>query len=100
MCDGNLVERHIKEIPVTFLKYAAAAVLLVPTSGLAQYNPDGTDTGDVDPTGAPVPPKDIIVTANGIAQPRAQVGQAITVIDSKTLEIGRASCRERVLMPV
>lgn len=53
---------------MTILKYAAAALALWPACASAADD----DT--------------IIVTANGIAQPRSEVGQAISVIDLKTLE--------------
>ncbi len=53
---------------MTILKYAAAALALWPACATAADD----DT--------------IIVTANGIAQPRSEVGQAISVIDLKTLE--------------
>lgn len=67
---------------MTLLKYAAAALVLLPATAFAA----GDDT--------------IIVTANGIAQPRAEVGQAITVIDLATLETQQTSVITDILRTV
>ncbi len=67
---------------MTLLKYAAAALVLLPTTAFA----DNDDT--------------IVVTANGIAQPRDEVGQAITVIDLKTLETQQTSVITDILRTV
>jgi vitamin B12 transporter len=67
---------------VTFLKFTAAALVLLPTAVFA------ADEGT------------IVVTANGIAQPRGEVGQAITVIDLKTLETQQTSVITDILRTV
>jgi vitamin B12 transporter len=67
---------------VTILKYAAAALVLLPATAFASDD----DT--------------IVVTANGIAQPRDEVGQAITVIDLKTLETQQTSVITDILRTV
>jgi vitamin B12 transporter len=67
---------------VTILKYAAAALMLLPATAFAA----DSDT--------------IVVTANGIAQPRTEVGQAITVIDLKTLETQQTSVITDILRTV
>ncbi len=84
---------------------AKAALLLfalLPSAALAQV--DETEQaaidGAVDSITGKIINQDIIVTANGIAQPRAEVGQAITVIDSKTLETQQTSVITDVLRTV
>ena len=67
---------------MTILKYAAAALVLLPATAFAADD-------DI-----------IIVTANGIAQPRAEVGQAITVIDLKMLETQQTSVITDILRTV
>ncbi len=67
---------------MTILKYAAAALVLLPATAFAADD----DT--------------IVVTANGIAQPRDEVGQAITVIDLKTLETQQTSVITDILRTV
>lgn len=67
---------------MTILKYAAAALVLLPATAFASDD----DT--------------IVVTANGIAQPRDEVGQAITVIDLKTLETQQTSVITDILRTV
>jgi vitamin B12 transporter len=54
---------------MTFLKYTAATLALLPTCAFAQ------ETGE-----------DIVVTASGFEQPRSETGQAISVIDEDRLE--------------
>lgn len=67
---------------MTIVKYAAAAFLLWPISAFAADE----DT--------------IVVTANGIAQSRNEVGQAISVIDLKTLETQQTSVITDILRTV
>ena len=63
------LNRYVKGILVKYLKFSAAALVILPTSAFAQ-NAD----------------EDIVVTASGFEQPRSETGQAITVVDEDRLQ--------------
>ena len=63
------LNRYVKEYFVNYLKFAGAALAILPAAAFAQEADD-----------------DIVVTASGFEQPRSETGQAITVIDSDRLE--------------
>ncbi len=65
------LNRYVKDKFVKYLKYTVAALAILPASGFAQ------DAENDD---------NIVVTASGFEQPRAETGQAITVIDRDRLE--------------
>ena len=87
---------------MTFLKYTVAALALVPSVAFGQADPDfdaAFEAAQVLPVGKRIN-QDIVVTANGIEQPRAEVGQSISVIDHKTLETQQVSVISDILRTV
>ena len=66
-----------------FFSSSALAAILLAAPAFAQESPpsDEPDITTADPI-----LRDIVVTATGVAQPPEQVGQALTVIDRKTIE--------------
>lgn len=61
----------------------AGVALLAATPALAQQAPVAIDEISADDT--TTDPDDIVVTGTGVAQPRDEVGQAITVLDADTI---------------
>ena len=78
--------------------FALALLQLAPIAAAAQ-EPNAVIGDDGVVTQIAVP-KDIVVTANGIEQPRAEVGQSISVIDHKTLETQQVSVISDILRTV
>ena len=64
---------------------AGAALCAAPVTAQAQSAPLANQGSDAPAIGGSTD-KDIVVTANGVAQPRDEVGQAITVIDADTIQ--------------
>ena len=83
---------------MTILKYAVVALALLPSAAFAQDDP-AFDLAQGLPVGKRIN-QDIVVTANGIEQPRAEVGQSISVLDHKTLETSQVSVISDILRTV
>jgi vitamin B12 transporter len=79
------------------LKYVVAAIALLPSAGWAQ-DQSGQEIiiADLRVT----PDREIVVTANGNRTPRKKTGQAISVIDAKTLETSQAASISDILRTI
>lgn len=82
---------------MTYLKYSAAMLALWPSAAMAQNQ--CADCEQIVIADYQTDP-DFVVTANGIAQQRDEVGQAISVIDAKRLETSQTSVLSDILRTV
>jgi vitamin B12 transporter len=80
------------------LRYVAAAIALLPSTVWAQEAPDNKfDQVIVGEIVDIIYPEDIVVTATGRETKRKETGQAISVIDAKTLETSQTASISDIL---